>query len=101
MIKRYPFQGGNWLKKANIMYFFFAWNAFALCAYEWYTKSQPKDPEWEKLNNTQKFLRMTNISAPGGVVVKRYSGFKKVEEKEMTMEEMLKPIEKDDKPVEK
>ncbi len=52
----------RWLRFSHIAYFFFAWNAAAICIYQFYVTKTPIGEEFENLSGTQKYLRM--ISDP-------------------------------------
>ncbi|KAI0241885.1 hypothetical protein LSAT2_015739 [Lamellibrachia satsuma] len=59
-MRKYPHggPGGSWVKK-NYLYFFFAWNAFGLVAYQWYKiKREKRDDKWADMTSTQKYLAM-------------------------------------------
>lgn len=54
MLRKKP----NWIRRANILYIFCAWNAFGLVLYEWSTGRFSKDEKWSKLDKTQKYLSL-------------------------------------------
>ncbi|KAK2183882.1 hypothetical protein NP493_293g03033 [Ridgeia piscesae] len=78
-MKKYAYGGpGRTYVKKNWMYFFFAWNAFGLVAYQWYKmKKEKRDDKWSAMTSTQKYLSMMSnpddsikvVSIRGGNVV--------------------------------
>ena len=53
-MRKYRFGDANgaagWLKRTNIVYFVLAWNAFGICAYQWWKSRRTKEhKEWNQL----------------------------------------------------
>jgi len=53
-MKKYAYGGpGRTYVKKNWMYFFFAWNAFGLVAYQWYKmKKEKRDDKWSAMTSS-------------------------------------------------
>jgi len=94
-MRRYRFGDANgaagWLKRTNILYFVLAWNAFGICAYQyWQSRKRKDNPEWNQLTFAQKY--MTYMSDPDdAVTIVSMSGLKTENVKETNMGEYLKP----------
>jgi len=101
-MRKYRFGEANgaagWLKRTNIIYFVLAWNAFGICAYQyWKTRKSKDNPEWQQMSSAQKYLSYTS-DPDDKVTVVTMSGFTP-QTKEMSMGEYLKPKPPATKPV--
>jgi len=94
-MRRYRFGEANgaagWLRRSNVLYFILAWNAFGLCAYQWWKSRKVKaNPEWSKLTYAQKY--MTFVAEPDDpVTVMSMSGLSVTDKKKTSVEEFLIP----------
>jgi len=94
-MRRYKFGEANgaagWLKRTNLLYFVLAWNAFGICAYQWWkSRKVAVNPEWDKLNYAQKYV--TFIAEPDDpVTIVSMSGVTVTGQKKTNLEEYIKP----------
>ncbi len=81
----------KWLRFSHIAYFFFAWNAAAICLYQFFSKEDRVGKDWKSLSGPQKYMSMiTDRDSDKKLDVIDLKGFSKTDSKETSIAEFLK-----------
>lgn len=83
---------GAWLSRSKLLYFFFAWNAFGICAYQWWKSNRKtiSDDQWKQMTSSQKYMSL--MSRPDDELqVVRVSGFQVDHKKNTNVSAYAKP----------